>query len=366
MKKNKEKITSNDVLDALSIRVNDLLKTTRVGTTDKKNSAYFWLFKLLLLMLYLWIICILFRATRELGVSLIYFFGKSLRSILSIGWVTITSLAEGIIVLYIVYQNACVFTESAFYKKLYHTDKPMKEKKDKVFNFIKGALQGVSIVFLVIIGFIATLALFIGAISINFLIDGVWIISPIIICLAIFAVCYNAFKYIQNKFFGIKTSITYNSILLSIIVLIIGVGAFGYETSSYEYKNGLPLGFETIKQIEKFDVSKVKSINIVSDTKLNNIKVLVDNDLVNDIRVELEYFETANVSYIYKFNEDEKLDLEITSDLNFKVENIFDVAKLASATFNNNTIYNYNLFKYPNITVYVNEKMADKITTSHK
>ena len=49
MKKNKMKVTSNDVLSALSIRVNDLLKTTRKGTTDKTNSAYFWLFKLILL-----------------------------------------------------------------------------------------------------------------------------------------------------------------------------------------------------------------------------------------------------------------------------------------------------------------------------
>ena len=45
MKKKNEKVTSNDVLDALSIRLNDLLKIGKKGSVERKNSSYFWLFK---------------------------------------------------------------------------------------------------------------------------------------------------------------------------------------------------------------------------------------------------------------------------------------------------------------------------------
>ena len=365
MKKNKMKVTSNDVLSALSIRVNDLLKTTRKGTTDKTNSAYFWLFKLILLMLYIWCLVGLFDAIRSLGVVLIYHFGKSLRSIISVGWVAIITMIKGISILYLLYSQVCCFIDSAFYKKLYHTDKPMCEKKDKVFTFIKYGFKGVSIAFLALLGLLAALSLFVGVLFIKLLLDGVYVISPIIICLTIFVICYLAFKSIQNKFLDTKPEISHNSIILALIVLIIGFSAFYYETSSYEYVNELPLGFETVKQVKKFDLSKIEKINVKADTKLNTIKVLIDNDLLDEMRVELEYFETADVSYIYNFKNDNELNLEITSKLDFKIDNVFDVFKLASATFNNNTIYNYNLFKYPNITIYINENMSKNIITSH-
>ena len=106
-------------------------------------------------------------------------------------------------------------------------------------------------------------------------------------------------------------------------------------------------------------------LNFLLKTKLNTIKLLIDNDLLDEMRVELEYFETADVSYIYNFKNDNELNLEITSKLDFKIDNVFDVFKLASATFNNSTIYNYNLFKYPNITIYINENMSKNIITSH-
>ena len=366
MKKKKEKVTSNDVLDALSIRINDVLKTTRKGTTDKTNSAYFWLFKLILLILYIGLIIGLFDATCKLGVSLIYFFGKSLRSILAFGWQSIIGFTKGITILYLIYSNAVTFTESAFYKKLYHTDKPMEKKKDNFFAVIKVILKAISVVFLVILGLLAAISVFATVIFIKLLLDGVYIISPIIICLSTFALCYLAFKSIQRKFFDTKPAVSHNSIILAVIALVIGVAAFAYETSGYEYKNGLPIDFETIKKVETFDVSRIDKINITADTRLRTIRVLIDNELKDEIRLELEYFETADVSYIYRFNEDDDLDLEITSKLNFKFENLYDIAKLGSATLNNSTIYNYNLFKYPNITIYVNENTAKKITTSNK
>ena len=365
MKKKDEKVTSNDVLDALSIRLNDVLKTGKKGSIEKKNSSYFWLFKLIFLVIYILLISLILNVTRDFGVALIYAFGKSLRSVLSLGWILILSFMKGILILYVVFANLVDFMESDYFKKLYINDKPLFKRKNAIFSGIKVVLQGFSIGFLLIVGFASALSLFVGILFIKLLLDGVYIVSPIVICLAMFAICFLAFKHIQNKFFNTKPEISNSAFIFSIILLVIGVAFFGYETSGYEYKNGLPLGFETIKQVKTFDVSRADRIVIKSYTRLDNLKVYIDETLVDEIRVELEYFDTAEVSYIYTFNDKDDLYLTFTSDLNFEFKDIYDVAKLASATFSNNTIYNYNLFKYPNIRVYANERVAKKITTQH-
>ena len=40
---NKQGVTSNDILEALSIRINDTIRPNR--NKEKKNNAYFWIFK---------------------------------------------------------------------------------------------------------------------------------------------------------------------------------------------------------------------------------------------------------------------------------------------------------------------------------
>ncbi len=364
MKKDKEKVSSNDVLDALSIRLNDVLRFSKKNR-EKRNNSYFWLIKLILLVLYIFVISILFDATRDFGVLLIYTIGKSLRSVLALGWVSIISFMKGIIILYLIFNNINVFTESDFYKKLYADDKNLLKKKDNVFSTIKVVLKAISVVYLLVVGLVAALMVFVSILFIKLMLDGVYVVSPIVITLSAFAICYLTFKHIQNKFFGTKPVISNTSYILAVLVLVIGVAFFGYETSGYEYKNGLPLGFETIKQSEKFDVSKAKEVVLLSNTKLDNMKVYIDNDLVDEIRVEFEYYDTTEVSYIKTFSTDGNLYLTFTSRLVFGFEDFYDVAKLASATFSNNTIYNYNLFKYPNIKIYANEKVIKKITTKH-
>lgn len=365
MKKNKEKVTSNDVLDGLAIRLGDVLKTSRKGAVDKKNNPYFWLFKLIFLILYLIVIYIIFHETKELGCDIIYAFGKSLRSILSLGWLLILTFTEGVVMLSVIYKNVVDFMESKYFEKLYVKDKVMCKKKENFFITVKIVLQSISIVYLLIIGFVSAFMLFVAVLFIKMLLDGVYVVSPIVITLATFAICYLTFKHLQNVFFDTKPEISHTSFILAVIVLVIGVAFFGYETSGYEYKNGLPLGFDTIQKSETFDVSKVNKIIVKSDSKLDNLKVYIDNDLVDEIKIEVEYYDTAEVSYIYTFNNSNNLYLTITSKLHFGFDDLYDVAKLASATFSNSTIYNYNLFKYPNIKVYANEKVVKKISTQH-
>lgn len=359
-----DKLNSNDVLDILSIKLNDVLKTTKKDR-DKKDNSYFWLFKLILLIFYVILLIALFNAIEHFGVAIIYAIGKSLRSVLSIGWVVIIRFMKGILVLYTLYNNVDVFTKSKYYSKLYAKDKPMLKKKKSLFNGLKTFFRVLSVFYLIASGFVAALALFITVLFIKLAIDGVLVVSPIVIFLSLFAICFLSFKHIQNKFFGTKPEIPNKCYLLTVLALVIGVAFFGYETSGYEYKNTLPLGFETIKNEQTFDASKVNKIVVKADTKLDNMKLYIDETLDDEIRVEVEYFNTTEVSYSYKFNNENNLYLTFTSELKFELEDIYDVARLASATFNNNTIYNYNLFKYPNINIYASKKNINKIVTEH-
>ena len=88
------------------------------------------------------------------------------------------------------------------------------------------------------------------------------------------------------------------------------------------------------------------------------------NNLNDEIRVEFEYFNTADVSYTYFFNEKDDLKIQFDSDISFGVSNFEDVLKLAVETLRNQTMYNYNLFKYPTINVYVNHEDIKKITSA--
>ena len=86
MKKKKsfrvERTNGDDILDALSMRLNQNLRTEK-QIDDKKNNVYFWLFKFVILLIYLLIINACFELFKYLGVNLIYFFAVSLRSVLA-------------------------------------------------------------------------------------------------------------------------------------------------------------------------------------------------------------------------------------------------------------------------------------------
>lgn len=357
---NKDKITSSDVLDALSMRVNDVLRPGRKN--NKKNNSYFWIFRVIFLAFYLLIISWIFDVLKQFGVEIIYTFSNSLRSVLSYVWKFVLEFTKNLCLLSIVYESFKSFISSSYYNILYENDKEMLEKKEKVFKYIGYFIKVLAIYLLSVVAIVSAILMFILVYLIIMFINGVYVISPILIVLSIFAICYFTFKILQNKFFDSKVIITKNHFVISLCVLIVGILAFSYETSSFEYKNGLPSDFQMVHKKEIFKINKKQDIIISSDSKLDNLKVLIDNNLDNEIRIELEYYDTANVKYEYQFNDFDDLKLRFKSDLDFQIDDTYNVIKLFVETFSNKTIYNYNLFKYPNIYIYVNSDNLDQIS----
>ena len=355
----KNKVTSNDVLEALSMRVNEVLRPAKKD--NKKNNAYFWIFKFLLLIIYIILINWIFEEVRGLGVSIIYLFGVSLRSVLSSIWIVVIGFMKELIILYLLYDHLKIFISSNYYECLYESDKKMKKKKESFFKAVDVFFKIVAGFFLFIVGIFSAVSLLSFIYMIVMLVNGTYLISPLIIALSIFVMCYFTFKFIQNKFYGGKAVITKHHFIVTTLVLILGIAFFGYETSSFEYKNTLPKDFEIIKKEKVFTLEEGQKIKLENVSKLNNMKILTDNELENEIKVVVEYYHTANVKYTYTFNEDDDLKLTFSSSLNFAPDDFEYVLKLFVETFNSKTMYNYNMFKYPNIYVYANSDDIERI-----
>lgn len=355
-----DKITINDVLEALAIRTNDVLRPDK-KSKNKKNNAYFWVFKAIYLILLLVLVNIVFNSFQEIGVSLIYAVGKSLRSVLSFIWVISLSYIKGIVILYLLYDNYKVFVESDYYSNLYSDNRKMKNNKEVVFGAIELFLKVFAVFAMIAIAALATISVYAFFTIVIMLFKNIYIISPLIISIALFLISFFTFMHIKNKFFDKKQTIVKNYFIFSFMVLLIGVLFLGYETSSFEYMNKLPDEMRIISKEQRFTINEGQKINIANDSRLKNLEVIYDDTLEDEMIVKLDYFETANVRYSYYFNEYDDLNLEFSSRLDFHPENINDVFELFHSTFNRKTIYNYNLFKYPNIYVYINSKYKDDL-----
>ena len=353
MKKNE--LTVNDVLESLAITINDALRPDK-KSKNKKNNAYFWAFKFLLLLLFIFFIKESFKVFEEIGVTLIYTISKSLRSILSFIWVGSLRFIKGLIILYLMYDNFKVFVNSEYYNNLYKNNKKLRNRKENIFYLVELLLKVSAVFFMIAIAILGIIAVYGLLIIIIMLIKNIHIISPLIIMGALFALSLVILLHIKNKFFGSVQTITTNHFIFVISVLVIGVFLFNYEVSSYEYMNTLPNEMETIVKEASFELKEGSKIKIKNDSKLNNVEVVYDETIGDEMYVSFEYFKTAKVRYTYTFNNNDYLELAFSSSLDFHPGNVNDVFKLVHSTFNRKTIYNYNLFKYPNITVRINPK----------
>ena len=352
---NNEKVSVNDVLEALAIRLNDVLRPDK-KSKNKKNNAYFWTFKFIFLLLLIWLITIAFNSFEEFGVSLIYIVAKSLRSVLSVIWITSLSYIKGLLILYLLFDNLKIFVESEYYDNLYESNRKLRLKKETIFKTVELILKVFAVFYMIGIAVVGAISAYILATIVFMLLKNVYIISPLLIFGSILLVSFFTFMHIKNKFFSNKQTIVKNHFIFAFSILFLGVFFFGYETSSYEYKNQLPDGMELTHKEQIFTIKENQKIELKNNSKLDNLEVIYDDTLEDEMKVEFEYFETAEIRYVYTFNENDDLQLSFSSRLDFHSKNLEDVFNLVYSTFNRKTIYNYNLFKYPNITVRINPK----------
>ncbi len=355
-----ERTDGDDILDALSMRINQNLRTEK-QIDDKKNNVYFWLFKFLILIVYLLILNGIFYLVKELGVYLIYLFAVSLRSVLSFIFDFGITFIQLILTTYILLKNLKIFTRSTYYKKLYSKDRYMLKKKREFFGIIEKILQAFGVVYLVVIGFIAIFLVSLLTMFVALMMHKLYMFSLFAIVIILLILCFFVFGEMKSKFFGYRSHIRKEHLYIGLLALAFSIICFGYETSTYKMNSNLPDTMDTVKNGLTIDISEIEKVEVSSNAKFNNVEVVLDSTLDDMIRVEVEYFETANVSYTSYFNDNNVLKLQFDGDIDFKFENLKDVYRLGVETVRTKTMYNYNMFKYPIVRIYVGLNDYDRI-----
>ncbi len=355
-----ERTNGDDILDALSLRINQNLRTEK-EIDDKKNNVYFWLFKFLILIVYLLIINGIFFLVKEFGVYLIYLFAVSLRSVLSFIFKTGLTFVQLLLTTYILLKNLKIFTKSSYYKRLYAKDRYMLKKKRAFFGTVENILQAFGVVFLVFIGCLAVVLTSIITMLITLAINRIFMISLLAISIILLILCFFVFLEIRKKFFGINSNIRKEHLYVGLLELIFCIVCFGYETNNYKMDAGLPESMPTIRKAVLMNVYNIDNIEVSSNAKFNNVEVILDNSLDDLMKVEVEYYKTADVSYVSYFNESDDLQLKFDGEIEFGLDDITDVFRLGIETIRTKTMYNYNMFKYPKVRIYAGPTVYDKI-----
>ena len=369
MARKKERVkrtTGDDILDEISLHINKKLKTEK-AIDDQKNNVYFWLFKFLVLIIYLLVVNIALYGIKELGSDLINLMFLSLSSIFAGVYSFIIWFITYILNVYILYKNLIIFKSSPYYKRLYKNDIKMYANKVELFDLIETILKALSIAALVITGFISLIVLSLIVMLIVLMASKIYQIPLLLALCSIFALCSFIFAEIEKKIFGVKTIVNKNYIYTAIVCTLIFTIWFQidifYDNSPYNISKSLPQPFEVESKRVKFDTTNKDSIYLKSDAKFNNIEIITDNNLKDEIIIDFEYYKTAKVSYTNHFNDKDDLVVSFESDIEFNNDDFVDLLILGIESIEKKTIYNYNMLRYPRIKVYVNSANKNKVKT---
>ena len=361
-----ERTTGDDILDEISLHINKKLKTEK-AIDNQKNNVYFWLFKFLVLILYLIVINVVLYEIKELGVDLINLIFLSLSSVFAGVYSFIMWFITYILNVYILYKNLVLFKDSPYYKRLYKNDVHMYANKVELFDLMETILKALSIAALVIIGFISLIVLSLIVMLIVLMASKIYQFPILITLCFIFALCSFIFAEIEKKFFNVKTIVNKKYIYAAIIGVLVSTIFFQidvfYDNSPYNVSKSLPQPFEVENKRVHFDITNKETIYLKTDAKFNNFEIIVDNNLDDEIVLDFEYYKTAKVSYTNHFSENDDLIISFDSDIKFSNDDFIDLLTLGVESIEKKTIYNYNMLRYPRIKVYVNSENKNKVKT---
>lgn len=361
-----ERTTGDDILDEISLHINKKLKTEK-AIDNQKNNVYFWLFKFLVLIVYLIVVNAALYGIKELGSDLINLAFLSLSSVFAGAYSFIIWFITYILNVYILYKNLIIFKESPYYKRLYKNDIKMYSNKVELFDLLETILKALAIAALVIIGFVTLLILSLIVLLIVLMASNIFQFPLLLALCCLFALCSFIFAEIEKKFFCVKTIVTKNYIYTALVFTLIATIWFQidvfYDNSPYNISKSLPQPFEVENKRVKFDITNKDAIYLKSNAKFNNIEIITDNNLKDEIVLDFEYYKTAKVSYTNHFNENDELIISFDSDIDFKNDDFIDLLILGIESIEKKTIYNYNMLRYPRIKVYVNSENKNSINT---
>lgn len=153
-----------------------------------------------------------------------------------------------------------------------------------------------------------------------------------------------------------------NLLLIGFLFFVIGIIIFNFELVDYEFVNYLPNNFKTT--VDTFyittDADKTYRVKPAKYNENIRIKKFINNNLGDKVMIEVRHSNTSDViSYIK--NSMYKTEVTFQNEINYNELELKDVYKLALKCITEGKVYNYNLLKYGEITIYGSEDSLSRI-----
>lgn len=154
------------------------------------------------------------------------------------------------------------------------------------------------------------------------------------------------------------------AIITGIGLVLLGAICFNIETKNYSKNDNITSNFNLKYKYFKHQIDADTKYRITNKDADINMSVFIDNSLGNEINIAVEYVDLLNIKNEYKSKKidgKEIININLESELDLELSDLTNFYILGITSLNNKVKYNYSLFSYPRVVVYVNEAYRSNI-----
>lgn len=153
-------------------------------------------------------------------------------------------------------------------------------------------------------------------------------------------------------------------VFTGMIIFIFGIGICYHEIVKFDKSDELTSNVSYITKTFDYTVNDNEIIRITNDNTNNNMTLFIDNDLNNSVKIVIEYPSINEVEINInerKIQDNKIVMVDLESELLDEANTFSNLYDFVVQCIEHKTIYNYRMFKYPKIKVYVNENYRERV-----
>lgn len=153
-------------------------------------------------------------------------------------------------------------------------------------------------------------------------------------------------------------------IIIGFIVFLLGIIVYNVEIKDFEKREGLTSNFNMESLVLNYDINKNKVYRFTNDGTNKNLKLYINNNLTDEIKVIVSYVDYSRVQYDFdtlSLNDKQVSVIDFETDKDLYFHDLKNLVGLGFVSFREKVIYNYSLLEYPEIQIFVNEKYRENI-----
>jgi len=153
-----------------------------------------------------------------------------------------------------------------------------------------------------------------------------------------------------------------NLLLVGFLLFVVGIIILNFELVEYNFSNSLPNNFDTTVDTLYLSTQTDKVYRIKAGKYNENLKIkkYINNNLKDKVMIEIKHSDTSDVTSSIK-NSIDKTEITFYNQINFSNKSMKDLVGFVLKCITEKKIYNYNLFKYGEISIYGSEDSLSRI-----